>query len=64
VIVGGLIGSAIENDLSRRIITEYVVQLDDGSLVTIVQENETFTPEQRVFLQTTQGGYGQLVPAG
>ena len=63
IIIGGLIGSAIENDLSRRIITEYVVKLDDGSLVTIVQENGTLTPGQRVFLQTTRGGLGQLVPS-
>lgn len=63
VIIGGILGNVIENDLSRQTVTEYVVKLDDGSLVTIVQENGTLAPGQRVFLQTTRGGFGQLVPS-
>ncbi len=62
-VLGGLIGNVIENDLSRKLGAEYVVKLDDGSLVTIVQENGTIEPGQRVFLQTTRGGFGQLVPS-
>ena len=61
-VAGGLLGYVIEDGLSRKIVTEYVVQLNDGSLVTIVQDNGTLTPGQRVYLQTTQGGFGQLVP--
>ncbi len=63
VIIGGLIGAAIENDLSRQVGTEYVVKLDDGSLVTIVQGDRTLVPGQSVFLQTTRGGFGQLTPS-
>ena len=62
-VAGGLLGYVIEDGLTRKIVTEYIVQLNDGSLVTIVQENGTLSPGQRVFLQTTRGGFGQLVPS-
>ena len=62
-LVGGLLGNAIENNVSRKVGTEYVVRMDDGSLVTIVQEDGTIAPGQRVYLQTTRGGFGQLTPS-
>ncbi len=61
-IVGGLIGAAIENDLSRQVVTEYVVKMDDGSFVTIAQENGSIVTGQRVFLQSSRRGFARLVP--
>ena len=62
-IVGGLIGAAIEQDLSRQTATEYVVQMDDGALITIVQGAQPLAPGQRVFVQTPNRGRARIVPA-
>lgn len=62
-LVGGLIGAAIERDINKVTATEYVVQMDDGSTVTIVQENSPIAAGQRVLLQTAGDGSGRLVPA-
>jgi len=62
-IVGGLIGAAIERDVSKITAAEYVVQMDDGSIVTIVQGKQPIAAGHRVILQTTSDGSGRIVPA-
>lgn len=62
-LVGGLIGAAIERDVTRQTATEYIVRLDDGSMITIVQGSQPLAPGQRVFLQTPYRGRARIVPA-
>lgn len=62
-LVGGLLGAAIERDVTRQTATEYVVQMDDGSLVTIVQGAAPLAPGQRVFVQMPEYGRARIVPA-
>ncbi len=62
-LIGGLIGAAIERDVSRQTAVEYIVRLDDGALVTIVQGDRPLAVGQRVFVQTPNRGRARLVPA-
>lgn len=62
-LVGGLIGAAIERDVTRQTATEYVVKLDNGRLITIVQGAEPIAPGRRVFLQNPSDGRARIVPA-
>lgn len=62
-VIGGLIGAVIETEASRQTATEYVVRLDDGSLVTIVQGSQPIATGQRVFLQTPGQGRARIIPA-
>jgi len=62
-LVGGLIGAAIEQDVTRQTATEYVVKLDDGQLITLVQVGQPIPPGQRIFLQSAQSGRARIVPS-
>jgi len=62
-VVGGLIGAAIERDVTRHIATEYVVRLDDGTLITVIQGSEPIALGQRVFVQVPERGRARIVPA-
>jgi len=62
-LVGGLIGAAIERDVTREIATEYVVKLDDGTLITVVQGSQSIGLGQRVFVQIPDRGRARIVPA-
>ena len=62
-LIGGLIGAAVERDVTRQTALEYTVRLDDGALITIVQGEQSLAVGQRVFLQTPQRGRARLVPA-
>lgn len=62
-LIGGLIGAAIERDISKKPATEYIVQMDDGSVVTIIQERQIIPVGQRVILQTSANGAGRIDPA-
>lgn len=56
-ILGVAAGSVIEDRVSRQSAVEYVVRLDDGGLVTVVQGTaDQIAPGSRVFVQL--GGYG------
>ncbi len=63
-LVGGLVGAAIERDVTRAKGTEYIIKLDDGQLVTIVQASEPLDVGERVFVQIPQRGRTRVVPAG
>lgn len=62
-VVGGLLGAAFEHEVTRQQATEYIVRMDDGSMVTIVQGAAPIPVGQRVFLQTAERGRARLVPA-
>jgi outer membrane lipoprotein SlyB len=55
-VAGGLAGSAIEEGVTRKDALEITVKLDNGSLVSIVQEaDDTFVPGERVRLLESGG---------
>jgi outer membrane lipoprotein SlyB len=61
-VVGGLIGAAAEEGLTRDTGYEYVVRLDDGRTVTIVQAGDVaIAPGTRV--QVIFGERARVVPA-
>lgn len=62
-LLGGLIGAAIEQDVTRQTAIEYVVRLDDGQLITIVQGSQPIPLGQRVFVQTPNRGRARIIPA-
>lgn len=55
-VAGGLVGAVAEEGVTRHDGLEITVQLDDGSLVAVVQEaEESFAPGDRVRLLRTGG---------
>ena len=61
-LAGALVGAVLERELSRQTATEYVVQMDDGALITLVQGAQPIPPGQRVFVQTPSYGRARIVP--
>lgn len=60
-LVGGIAGDAAQAELSKQAAYEYVVQLDSGSLVTIVQgANELLVPGQKCLV--LYGKQARVVP--
>lgn len=62
-LLGGILGAAIEQNITRQAATEYVVKLDDGRLITLVQGAESIRPGQRVFVQIPYNGRARITPA-
>ena len=62
-IAGAVVGAVIEREASRSMATEYVIQLDDGEVITIVQGDSPIPPGQRVFVQMPEYGRARIVPA-
>ncbi len=55
-LVGGMVGSAAETTMTRDTAYEFIVQKDNGSVVSIVQSNELMLrPGDKVLLVTTNG---------
>lgn len=55
-VAGGLVGAATEEGVTRKPGIEITVQLDDGSLLAVVQEADVeFVPGQKVRLLRTGG---------
>ena len=55
-VTGGLLGAAAEEGVTRTQGIEITVQLDDGSLLAVVQEaNEEFVPGEKIRLLKTGG---------
>ncbi len=67
VVLGALIGAAIEQSLANRKATEFLVTLETGSTITLVQDrNEgdaAIQPGDRVMVQLS-GGTQRVLPAG
>ncbi len=50
-VIGGLIGAAIESNVTKQKAIEYVVETENGNLMTIAQGDETiFVVNQRVLV--------------
>jgi len=50
-LIGGLAGTAVQNQTSRGIATEFIIQEDGGGTIAVVQTNEErFVPGERVLL--------------
>lgn len=63
-ILGAAAGAVAERETTRQTAIEYVVRLDDGRLVTVVQGVDgQLAPGQRVFMQVARGGRARVVPA-
>ena len=55
-VAGGLVGAVAEEGVTRKQGVEITVQLDDGSLLAVVQEaDETFAPGEKIRLLRTGG---------
>ncbi len=60
-LIGGIAGDAAQAELSKQAGYEYVVQLDNGGLVTIVQgANELLVPGQKCLV--LYGRQARIVP--
>ncbi len=62
-IVGAVAGSFIEKKLKQQSAFEYVVELDTGGLITVVQgQDELFNIGQPVYVIVSQSGRSRLIP--
>lgn len=62
-IVGAVAGSFAEKKLKQQTALEYVVQLDNGSLMTVVQgQDQVFSVGQPVYVMTSYGGRSRITP--
>ncbi len=62
-VAGAAAGAYAEQELSKQNALEYIVQLDNGQLLTVVQGLEpSFTPGQRVFVIKGQRGRSRIIP--
>ncbi len=60
-LVGGIAGDAAQAELSKQTGFEYIVKLDNGTMVTVVQGNETIIqPGQRCFV--LYGRQARVIP--
>lgn len=64
-LAGAAIGAMGQRTLQRQDAMEYIVRLDDGRLVTIVQGMQPQIPVgRRVYVQTGSSGDARVLPAG
>lgn len=62
-VVGAVAGAFVEKKLKQQNALEYVVELDNGSLMTIVQgQDQAFTVGQPVYVLVSQGGRSRIIP--
>ncbi len=60
---GGLAGRAIENEIRKRDALEITVEMNDKSVIAIVQDDDIgFSVGQTVRVLTTRGGEGRVQP--
>lgn len=60
-VVGGIAGDAAQAELSKQTAFEYIVKLDNGSMVTVVQGNNTIIqPGQRCMV--LYGKQARVIP--
>lgn len=64
-LAGATIGAMAQRTAQRQQAMEYIVRLDDGSMVTIVQGLQPQIPVgRRVYVQTGVKGGARVLPAG
>lgn len=62
-LAGAVAGSFIEKKLKQQTALEYVVELNDGSLITVVQgRNQEFIINQPVYVIVSQSGRSRITP--
>ena len=62
-VLGGVVGSAIENGASQSQAVEFIIREDSGQTISVVQTNEEdFRPGERVIL--TRGARTRIGHAG
>lgn len=63
-LIGATAGAVAERELKRQTAIEYVVRLDRGGYITIVQGTDPqLRPGQRVFVQEASRGRARVQPA-
>ena len=64
-LAGAAVGALAQRSLQRQEAMEYIVSMDDGSLMTIVQGTQPQIPVgRRVYVQIGDRGQSRVVPAG
>ena len=64
-LAGAALGALAQRGLQRQNAIEYIVRMDDGRLMTIVQGTEPAIPTgRRVYVQTGSNGQARVLPAG
>ncbi len=62
-VVGAVGGAMIEKKLKRQAGLEYIVQLENGGLMTVVQgADQVFAPGQLVYVVVGQSGRSRITP--
>lgn len=62
-VAGAMTGSLVEKNLKKQHALEYIVKLDDGQLLTIVQgHDQVFNIGQPVYVIVSQAGRSRIVP--
>lgn len=62
-IAGAVAGSLVEKKLKQQTALEYIVQLDNGNLLTIVQgQDQVFSIGQPVYVLVNQWGRSRITP--
>jgi outer membrane lipoprotein SlyB len=64
-LAGAAVGALAQRGLQRQQAMEYIVSMDDGSLITVVQGTQPQIPVgRRVYVQVGSGGQSRVLPAG
>jgi outer membrane lipoprotein SlyB len=64
-LAGAALGALAERGIKRQQAMEYIVRLDNGQLLTVVQGLEPqISVGQRVYVQESQRGRGRVLPVG
>ena len=64
-LAGAALGALAQRGLQRQDAIEYIVRLDDGQLMTIVQGTQPQIPTgRRVYVQAGSNGTARVLPAG
>ena len=62
-VLGALTGALIEKKAKQQKALEYIVELNDGNLMTIVQgRDQVFAPGQPVYIQMSPRGRSRIIP--
>ncbi|HET7409756.1 MAG TPA: glycine zipper 2TM domain-containing protein [Paracoccaceae bacterium] len=64
-LAGALVGAMAQRTLQRQQAMEYIVRMDDGGLITVVQGTQPQIPVgRRVYVQVGTSGQSRVLPAG
>jgi outer membrane lipoprotein SlyB len=62
-VAGAVSGAFLEKKLKEQLALEYIIQLDNGSLITVVQgKDHLFTIGQPVYVIVSQSGRSRIIP--